>query len=139
VLELENFVVAVGEYYYNNKTKGIEKRSNTREKRSKTRKRGETTLTEGSSKRSIEWKVVLDPKDKALQTALALNAFVRENAISVYELVVALDTSQDITIDLEEVLRTKRDNITDEFKREVSTTKKLHREEIEKVLQIQGD
>jgi hypothetical protein len=37
VLELENFVVAVGEYYYNNKTKGIEKRSNKR-------KRGETTL-----------------------------------------------------------------------------------------------
>jgi len=38
VLELDEVVVAVGEYYYNKKTKGIEKRSNKI-------KRGETTLS----------------------------------------------------------------------------------------------
>jgi hypothetical protein len=41
VLELEDVVVVVGEYYYRNKTRWIEKRSNKR-------KRGEITLIHGS-------------------------------------------------------------------------------------------
>jgi hypothetical protein len=49
VLELEEVVVAVGEYYYNNKIKGIEKISNKR-------KRGETTLIHGSSKSPLNGK-----------------------------------------------------------------------------------
>jgi hypothetical protein len=54
----------------------------------------------------------------------------------VYELVVAIDTSQARIVEMEKVLRIQRDNIIDQWKREVSTTKKLHKEEIEKVLQI---
>jgi hypothetical protein len=55
VLELDEIVVEVGEYYYNNKTRGIEKWSNKR-------KRGDTTLIQGSTKRTIEWRVGLCPK-----------------------------------------------------------------------------
>jgi hypothetical protein len=40
IMELDEVVVVVGEYYYNNKTIGIEKRSSKR-------KRGETTLSQG--------------------------------------------------------------------------------------------
>jgi hypothetical protein len=58
VLELEEVVVEVGEYYYSNKIRGIEKISNKR-------KRGEITLSQGCSNKSIEWKVGLDPKDNA--------------------------------------------------------------------------
>jgi hypothetical protein len=99
VLELEEVVVEVGEYYYINKIRGIEKIS-------KKRKRGETNLSQGSSNRSIEWKVGLDPKDNAMQISSSPNAFTVENAMSVYELVVALDTSQVGVVELEEVLRT---------------------------------
>jgi hypothetical protein len=39
VLKLDEVVVVVGEYYYNDKTKGVEKRS-------RKRKRGDTTLNQ---------------------------------------------------------------------------------------------
>jgi hypothetical protein len=42
VLKLDEVVVEVGEYYYNEKTKGIEKRS-------RKRKRGDTTLNQESN------------------------------------------------------------------------------------------
>jgi hypothetical protein len=62
-----------------------------------------------------------DPKTNALQNASAFNAFVGANAMSVCELSVALDTSQEKVVELEEVLRTQRDNMTIEFKREANT------------------
>jgi hypothetical protein len=79
----DQVVVAVGEYYYNNKTKGIEKISNKR-------KEGRDKSSQGSSKRSIEWRVGPEPKDNAIQTASTLNAFAGENAMFVYELVACL-------------------------------------------------
>jgi hypothetical protein len=60
LLELEDVVVVVGEYYYNNSTKGIEKRSNKR-------KIGETSLNKGSSDRDIVWKSTHIPKVNALE------------------------------------------------------------------------
>jgi hypothetical protein len=62
VLELEEAIIVVGEYYYNNNTKGIDKRSNKI-------KRGETILVHGSSKSSIEWKVGREPKEYIVQTS----------------------------------------------------------------------
>jgi len=55
VIKLDDVVVAVGEYYYNEKNKGINKRT-------RKRKRGDTTLSQGSTKRIIEWKEGPYPK-----------------------------------------------------------------------------
>jgi len=119
--------VAVGENYYINKTKGIEKRS------SKS-KRGETSLNQESTKRYIERRVVPYHKDNAIQIVSTLNAFVGENAMFLYPLVSALDTSQTIVVELEEALRIQRNKIIVEFKEEVGATEKFHIEEMEKVL-----
>jgi hypothetical protein len=84
LLELEDVVVVVGEYYYNNSTKGIEKRSSKR-------KRGETSLNKESFDRMIVWKSGLDPKVNALENASALSAFAGANSVSVCELSASLD------------------------------------------------
>jgi len=47
VLNFDYVVVVVGEYYYGDKTKGIEKRE-------RKRKRGDTTVSQPSTKRIIE-------------------------------------------------------------------------------------
>jgi hypothetical protein len=101
---LDQVVVAVGEYYYSNKTKLIEKRSNKR-------KRGETDIIQGYSKRSIEWKAGPDPKYNSIQNYASLNAFVVEIVMYVYELVSTLDTLQVKVVELEEELRTQKENI----------------------------
>jgi hypothetical protein len=55
----------------------------------------------------LNGKQAQNPKDNYLQISLALNAFAGENAMSVYELVVALDTSQARVVELEEMLKHK--------------------------------
>jgi hypothetical protein len=49
VLDFDGSVVVVGDYFYTNKTRSMEKRSNKR-------KRGESTNTQSSTRRIIEWK-----------------------------------------------------------------------------------
>jgi hypothetical protein len=68
VLNFDGVVVVVGDYYYNDKTRSIEKRSNKR-------KRGESTNTQSSIGRVIEWKAGPDPEDNAIQETSTLHAF----------------------------------------------------------------
>jgi hypothetical protein len=42
-----------------------------------------------------------DPKENSIQTTSSLHAFVGENAMFVYDLVVTLDTTQAIIVELE--------------------------------------
>jgi len=87
VLELDNGVVIVGEYYYNNSTKAIEKRSNKR-------KKGEFSRGQKHFKSNIKWKVGPDPKENGIHNSSTLNAFSGANAILMYELSEALDISR---------------------------------------------
>jgi hypothetical protein len=59
VLNLDDVVVVLGEYYYGNKTKGIVKRSNKR-------KREDTTVIQSSTRRFIEWETYPNPKKNVL-------------------------------------------------------------------------
>jgi hypothetical protein len=45
----------------------------------------------------------------------------------VYGLDTTLDTSQDIIVELEEEMRTQKENIIEEFKEEFNTTKRHHK------------
>jgi hypothetical protein len=97
VLELDDVVVVVGEYYYTNKIMAIDRRTNNR-------KRGESSIKKESYDKNIKWKASLDPKENKIQTTLALNGFVGENAMSLYELGEALDISRTRLVELEETL-----------------------------------
>jgi len=55
--------------------------------------------------------------------------------MSVYELDVALDTTQKIIIELEKKMSTQKDDITVLFEKAVRIVENLHREEMEKFLQ----
>jgi hypothetical protein len=55
--------------------------------------------------------------------------------MSVYELVVALDTTQKRIVELEKKMSTQKDDITVEFEKAVRIVENLHKEEMEKVLQ----
>jgi hypothetical protein len=58
-LNFEGIVVAIGDYYYDNKTRSIEKRSNKR-------KRGEDTRSKSFARRILEWKAGPDPKENVV-------------------------------------------------------------------------
>jgi hypothetical protein len=74
VLNLKNCVVVVGEYYYNHITKGIEEISHKM-------KRGDTTGSQSSTKRVIEWALGPNPKENVIHDTYILHAFAGETAI----------------------------------------------------------
>jgi len=108
VLNLDDVVVIVGDYYYNHRTKGIEKRSHKR-------KRGDTTSSQSSTKRVIEWKAGSYPEENVIQVAFMLHVFAGSNAMSIYKVTTALSTARAKTVELEKELKTKKDNIYFEF------------------------
>jgi hypothetical protein len=132
VLELDNVVVVVGEYYYNNKTREIERRSNKR-------KRGEYSLSQEYFERNIKWKAGQTLRKMKYIIASSLNAFAGANAMSVYELGEALDISRARVVELEGALNTIKDSLDDEFRKEANTAEQLHKEEMQKDLQLQKD
>jgi hypothetical protein len=83
VIELDDVVVVVGEYYYKNKTMAIERRMNKR-------KRREFSLHKESSERNIKWKEGSNHKENAMQNSSTLNVFPGANAMLVCELGEAL-------------------------------------------------
>lgn len=127
VLNFHDVVVAIGKYYYSEKTKGIEKRSSKR-------KRGDTTISHPSTNRIIEWKAGPDPKENAIQIASALHAFAGENVMSVYHLATALDTTQVRIVEFENTMNTQKDDIIVEFEKVEKIAENLHNEETEKAL-----
>jgi hypothetical protein len=108
VLNLEDIVVVVGEYYYSHRTKGIEKRSHKR-------KRGDTTRSQSSTKRFNEWELGSDPKENSIHATYVLHAFAGENTMSIYEVTIALDTAQAKIVELEKKLSTQQEGISVEF------------------------
>jgi hypothetical protein len=70
VLKLDDVVVVLGEYYYNDKTKEIEKRKRKME-------RGKMTLSQGSTKITVERRKGTYPKENGIQNTYSLHAFAR--------------------------------------------------------------
>jgi hypothetical protein len=96
-LRFEGVVVTVGYYYYNHKTRAIEKRA-------PKRKRGKIEASQDVPERNIKWKVGPDAKDNALQVASVLSAFAGVNIVSVHEVTVALDDAKSRIAELEMTL-----------------------------------
>jgi hypothetical protein len=86
IMSFEGTVVAIGDYYYDDRTKSIEKRSNKR-------KRGESTKSRSSTGRVVEWKVGPDPEENVVQATSSLHAFAGLNASYVLEVTNTLGTS----------------------------------------------
>jgi len=86
-LNFEGYVVAIGDYYLENRTKSIENRS-------VKIKRGEDTKSKSYAGRILEWKVGPNPEENVVQAALALNTFTGLNASSVLEVTNALNISR---------------------------------------------
>jgi hypothetical protein len=75
-LNFESFVVAIGEYYFDNRTRSIEKIST----KSKIIEDMRSKLYVGMV---VEWKVGIDPKENVVQATSSLNAFAGINVSSV--------------------------------------------------------
>jgi hypothetical protein len=76
-------------------------------------------------------------KEYAIKKTLVPNAFVGANAKLVYEVAEALDISRAKVDELEATMNTIIDSLTNEFKREANTTEYLHKEELQRELQLQ--
>jgi hypothetical protein len=87
-LNFEGTVVAIEDYYYDDRMKSIEKRSNKR-------KRGEATKSKSSAGRVVEWKVGPDPEENVVQESSSLHDFTGLNASSVLEVTKFLKHDQD--------------------------------------------
>jgi len=124
-LGLDEDIVVVGYYYCIHKTRAIERRINKR-------KRRESAPKKESSHRNIRRKACTNPKENAIYIASALNEFVGANSILVYEIAEALDLSRARVAKIEGAMNTIKDNLVDEFKKEASTTKQLHKQELKK-------
>jgi hypothetical protein len=98
VLNLDDVVVSIGEYYYSKKSKWIEKRSTKRE---------ETIVIQSSTKRVIEWETGPDPKENVIHIASALHAFAGVNAMSIFDVAMTVDTAQAKITELEKKLSDK--------------------------------
>jgi hypothetical protein len=61
ILSFEGDVVDFGDYYYDDRTKSIDKSSNKR-------KRGEFAKSRSSTRRVVEWKVGPDPEENSIHT-----------------------------------------------------------------------
>jgi hypothetical protein len=103
-LGIECVVVVVGEYYYNHKTKAIEKRTTKR-------KREGSGTSQETYERSIKWKAGPYPKENAIHETSSLNAFTGANVMSVYEVREALDISKERVVELEAAMDTIKDNL----------------------------
>jgi hypothetical protein len=86
ILSFEGVVVVVGDYYYDDNTKSIEKRSNKR-------KMGEFTKSISFIGRVVERKVGPDPEENVVQATSGLHAFVGLNDSSILEVTNALSTT----------------------------------------------
>jgi hypothetical protein len=72
-----------------------------------------------------------------IQTTSTLNAFTGANVMSMYEVAEALDISRTRVVELEASMNTIKERLASEFKKEVDMAEKLHRDEVQKELQLQ--
>jgi hypothetical protein len=153
-LNFRRICSSIGDYYFDNKTRSIEKRSSKR-------KRGEDSKSKSHAGRILEWKVGPDPEENAVQAASTLNTFAGLNASSVLEVTNALNTARtwvtELEIELKDVrdqfdidvqefvmhteilnsgkisgsLQAQRDNMNEEFEKRMKILRDTHREELE--------
>jgi hypothetical protein len=109
-LNFEGTVVAIRDYYYDDKMKSIEKRSNKR-------KRGEANKSRSSVGRVVEWKVGPDPEENVVQEASSLHAFTGLNASSILEVTNALSMAKTRITELETKLKNVKYELTSEFEK----------------------
>jgi hypothetical protein len=131
-LNFEGTVVAIKDYYYDDRTKSIEKRSNKR-------KRGESTKSRSYVGRVVEWKVGPDPEENVVQEASALHAFTGMNASSILEVTNSLSMTKTRITELETKLKNVKDKLTSEFKKTTKVVDSLNTEKLNKALQTQRD
>jgi hypothetical protein len=87
----------------------------------------------------VEWKVGPDPEENVIQETSSLHAFAGLNASSVLEVTTSLSAAPTRIIELETELKTQKDNISAEFLKAIEQKDKLHKEEIEKTVQVVRD
>jgi hypothetical protein len=97
-LNFEGYLVAIGDYYFNNRTRSIEKRS-------MKRKRGEESNSNSHEGRILKWKVCPDPKENIVQVASMLNTFTGLNASSILEVTNSMNIFRTLVIELETKLK----------------------------------
>jgi hypothetical protein len=131
-LNFEGTVVAIGDYYYDNKMRSIEKRSNKR-------KRGEDTRSKSSAGRILEWKVGPDPEENVVQEASALHTFAGLNALSILEVASSLNTAKTRVTELETELRDVKYRLTSEFENAARVVDTLNTKNLNRSLQAQRD
>jgi len=98
LIEFDDAIVVVEEYFYKNSKRGIEKRL-------AKSKRNEDTSTKGPTDKVISWKLGKYPQVNAIDTNSTVSAFARENSVSVCELSSTLDIYKEKVAKLEEKLK----------------------------------
>jgi hypothetical protein len=117
-LNFEGPVVSIGDYYFENRTRSIEKRS-------AKRKRGEDSKSKSHAGRILEWKVRPDPEENTVQAASVLNSFAGLNASSFLEVTNALNISRTRVIEMETELKDVKDQFNIDVQEAVSVAESL--------------
>jgi hypothetical protein len=129
---LRGFVVAFGDYYFDNMTRSIDKRL-------AKRKRGEYTRSKSSIERVSEWKVGPDPEEKIVQVAFTLNTFAGPNASSVLEVTNSIKIFKNKLFELEMELKYIKENLTIDVQKSTKSIESLNIEKMNIALQAQRD
>jgi hypothetical protein len=124
--------VSIVDYYYDGRTKSIEKRSNKR-------KRGESAKSRSSTGKVLEWKVGLDLEENFFQAAYSLHEFSILNSSYVLEVTNGLSTTRNRITKLEAELKIVKDNLTVEFEEATRVVATLIKENLNTALQMQKD
>jgi len=124
--------VAIGDYYYDDKMKSIEKRYNKI-------KRGETSKSRSSIGRVVEWKVRPNPEEIVVRVASALHTFAGLNASYFLEVTNALSTANTIITELKIALKNVKYQHTLEFEKTMKVVDILNMQQLNKALQMQRD
>jgi hypothetical protein len=129
VLNFDDVVVAVGEYYYSDKTKGIEKRK-------ERGKEGIQLSANHQPKELLNGRQGLIPKKIPSKLPLLFMHLQGKIPCLCMTWLASLDTTQAIIVELENTMNTQKDDITIEFEKGVKIAENIHKEEIEKVCRI---
>jgi len=117
-LNFEGSIVAIGDYYFDNKTRSIENIS-------KKIKRGEESKSKSHAERILEWKVGPNLEENTVQATATLNAFVGLNASFVVEVNNSLNIARTQVIELKIELKDVKDQFDVDVQEVVSVVESL--------------
>jgi hypothetical protein len=101
ILSFEGVFVVVGDYYYNERMKRIEKRLYKR-------KRGESSKSRSFIGIVVEWKVGPDLEENDIQTTSTIHAFAGLNSSSFLEVTISLRVARTRINELKTELKMKK-------------------------------